>query len=291
LAIVADGGAMRGTYTGGAMVALDLAGASQIFDLAFATSAGSINTAHFLTGRAPFKAATYYRSLADGRFFSPWRIMRPLDIDFVFDVVLKKEFPLEMERLDESPTPFKVAVLNADTGVAEMRPVTPNSGWEWQTLKAAVAMPVVYNRRIPLPGGRFVDGGSAIPYPLLPAIESGATDILVLLGRNAEVLEPPLPAFELVLWSVVFARGRRGVNSVFHNWLPTIRGLNDIAVGRKKSSDARICCIFPTSPKVVSATQDITLLREGCIEMARETLDILQHPHDQFNELVAGNII
>lgn len=273
------------------MVGLDIAGACQVFDAAYATSSGSINAAHFLSGRSPYKAATYYRSLADGRFFTPWRLHRPLDIDFVFDVVLKQEFPLEMEHLAQSPTPFEVVVLNVDTGQAEMRPITVNSGWEWETIKAAVAMPVVYNRLITLPGGRFVDGGSAIPYPLYAAVEAGATDILVLLGRNAQLLEPRLPSVELILWALVFARNLPRVRAIHRNWLPTIRELNDIAVGRKKINGVRICSIFPTNPKVVSHTQDKNLLYQGCVEMAREVLDQLNHSHDHLEKFLADKII
>src|SRR4051794_25502615 len=65
IALVVEGGSMRGVYTAGALVALHIMGLWKLFDNAYGTSAGAANTAHFLSGAGHLKADSYYRVLAD----------------------------------------------------------------------------------------------------------------------------------------------------------------------------------------------------------------------------------
>lgn len=292
LGLVVEGGAMRGTYSGGSLLGLHLLGAGSIFDTAYATSAGAINVAHFLSGVGHLKAGTYYKALADGRFYNPWRLRMPVDIDFVFDVVLKKEIPLEMERTAKSGTAFKVAVLNYNDGSSEMKTISGSDQQAWDTLKAAVAMPVVYNRKIPLPGGRYVDGGMTVPYPLKEAIRDGMTDIIVLLCQDPRSPVRPRGLFQYMLWSMLFARWRPDLIRAFENWRPTITGLNGIVSGTEAVPDgARILAIYPTRPRVNSSTMDQRLLRAGCIEMATEVLGVFGSPTDSLKALTRDGVI
>src|SRR5690349_17309647 len=82
LAVVVEGGSMRGVYTAGSLLALHIIGLWDLFDNAYGTSAGAANTAHFLSGVGDVKADTFYRILADGRFYNPRRLRKIVDIDF-----------------------------------------------------------------------------------------------------------------------------------------------------------------------------------------------------------------
>jgi predicted patatin/cPLA2 family phospholipase len=283
---------MNGSYTGGSLLGFHLLGACRIFDAVYATSAGAINSAHFLSGVGHLKAATYYKALADGRFYTPWRIQMPVDIDFVFDVVLRKEIPLEMDRVANSNTPFKVAVLNCEECAGEMKTVSGTGDLAWNTLKAAVAMPVVYNKKIRLPGGLYVDGGMAIPYPLLEAINDGMTDLVVLLGRNPTQREHSRGLFQYLMWSIFFANGNQKMIAVFDTWLSKIRLLDSMSTGEQSSArQVRMLVIGPTNPTISIATQDRRLLREGTIMMAREVLQIFNCPQGGLDALIRDGTV
>ncbi|OYW30768.1 MAG: hypothetical protein B7Z47_03150 [Chthoniobacter sp. 12-60-6] len=292
LGLVVEGGAMKGAYTGGSLLGLHLLGTTPIFDGVYATSAGAINAAHYLSGEGHRKAATYYKALADGRFFNPWRLMMPVDIDFVFDTVLRQELPLEMERVAASNTPFKVALLNCEDAVGEMKSISGVDALAWDTLKASVAMPVVYNKKITLPGGTYVDGGMVIPYPLEQALADGMTDVVVLLCRNPSLGMRPRGLFQYLMWSLVFAKGNPKMIKVFEDWLPTIRRLDSIAMGQHKAAEnVRILSIGPTNPKIRTGTQNRTLLRDSSIEMTLETLALFGKDDSSLLELMhAGHI-
>lgn len=283
---------MRGTYTGGALLGLHLLGAASVFDAAYATSAGAINVAHFLSGVGHLKAATYYKALADGRFYTPSRLSKPVDIDFVFDVVLRKEIPLEMERVALANTIFKVAVLNCDDACGEMKTISGTDQLAWDTLKASVSMPVVYNQKIRLPGGEYVDGGMAIPYPLNEAIRDGMTDIVVLLSQNPNLPVYPRGLFQYLMWSIFFARWRMDLIRVFEGWRPTIMKLNDMVTGKEKPPEGvRIFAIYPDRPTIRSSTQDRTLLRQGCIEMTEKVLRAAGASTDSLKALIQQGIL
>lgn len=292
LAVVVEGGAMRGTYTAGSLLAFHLMGAVDIFDAVYATSAGAMNAAHFLSGVGHLKAATYYRALADGRFYNPWRLSRPVDVDFLFDVVLRKEIPLEMDLLAKSKTTLKVAMLNYDDAVGEMKIISAKDQSAWNTLKAAVAMPVVYNKTISLPGGRYVDGGMVIPYPLMQAIDDDMTDLVVLLSRDPSKPAQPRGLFQYILWSLVFAKGRQNLIRLLERWHLRARELDGMVTGKiAPPPGVRILCIAPSNPRVSSSTQNRSLLRDSCIRMTKETLDLFGSSQKPLQTLIDQGIL
>src|SRR5260370_33183543 len=81
LAIVVEGGSMRGVYTAGSLLALHFMGLWNLCDSAYGTSAGAVNTAHFLSGMGHLKADTFYRLLSDGRVYNPRRLRNIVCID------------------------------------------------------------------------------------------------------------------------------------------------------------------------------------------------------------------
>lgn len=292
LALIVEGGAMRGTYTGGSLLGLHLVGAKDIFDTVYATSAGAINAAHFLSGKGHLKAATYYRALADGRFFKPWRFPRPVDVDFVIDTVLRKEIPLEMDLVAASGTPFSVAALNCLTGKGEMLPIIGNDETTWSTLKAAVAMPVVYNKTILINNTPYVDGGIAIPYPLMEALQDEMTDVLVLLSRDPRSRPRPRGLSQYLLWSIFFANWETHLIETFERSHTVQAQIDSVSTGtRLKQFQSNILTIFPESPKVNSSTMDKVLLREGCIDMARKVMEMFGVPGYALDALIRDKII
>lgn len=292
LALVVEGGAMRGVYTGGALVGLHLLNATQVFDVVYGTSSGAVNAAHFLSGLGHLKAATYYRALVDGRFFNPWRLHRAVDVDFFVDQVLRKMIPLELDRVLTARTPLMIALLNCTEGRGEVIALPDHLPDAWKVIKASVAMPVLYNQTISINGKRYADGGLAIPFPLLAAIEDGSTDLLVLRSRDPRVTVRQNPPIFRILYSWMFAHGNKELINAYDTWPDTLTRLGKMAAGDLEVKPGlRIATLSPDAEDVKSGTMDAALLRRACHQMAREMLKLFEADEKEFDALVAQNIV
>src|SRR5262245_19667253 len=86
IAVVLEGGGMRGVVSAGMTAALERLGLTRCFDLVVGSSAGALNAAALLGGVARPAAAMYHTVLASRRFVNPVRLLfgKPaLDVRFV----------------------------------------------------------------------------------------------------------------------------------------------------------------------------------------------------------------
>jgi hypothetical protein len=104
LALVLEGGAMRGAALGGGVVALAHLGLTDIFDEVYATSAGAIIGSYFLSHQADLGITIYFDDLTTGRFINPRRPWKVMDLDYVFDEIVTSKKPLDTPRLLNSPS-------------------------------------------------------------------------------------------------------------------------------------------------------------------------------------------
>ncbi len=275
LGLIVEGGAMRGVYTAGSLLGLHQLGANHVFDAAYGTSAGAINAAHFLSGEGPNKVSTYYKVLTDSHFYNPKRIHKILDIDYFVDEIMKKEMPLELDKLRQNPTPLKIGVLNWNKARAEVFPFPDSDDEAWSLLHACVSLPVLYNRRIPFRGQLYADGCMAVPFPLRQAIDDGMTDLLVLLTHDP--IAPPAPRHRATraLYKTFFAKGRRDLMEIFDSWPETMHNLQRQISGMVPlPRPMKIAVIAPRWELIGRTAMDSDLLRENCAEMADMVLEI-----------------
>ncbi len=174
---------MRGVLSAGALFALDTLGYRDCFDAIFATSAGSVNAAYFLSGQGALGITVYFEDLNDSRFLNPWRFWKILDVDYVYDEVVKKTKPLNEGAIRKAKTTFFVTVTDVNSGANVLYDVTHSNESIPLLLKASSALPVLYNRTVQVNGSLFVDGGVSGGPPLDCAIKLGFTDILFLPTR------------------------------------------------------------------------------------------------------------
>jgi predicted patatin/cPLA2 family phospholipase len=76
VALVIEGGGMRGVVSAGMTAALERLGLTPCFDLVVGASAGAINGAALLAGVAREGAAMYHGPLASRSFVNPARVLR-----------------------------------------------------------------------------------------------------------------------------------------------------------------------------------------------------------------------
>ena len=293
LALVVEGGAMRGVYAAGTLLALHLLGHRDTFDDLFGSSGGAVSGAHFLSGLGHAKAATYYRWLDGSKFIKPLRLGKIVDIDYLADDVLTRLDPVEVERVNESRTTLWVAMLNEQTAEIEIRDPRRDGIPLLSALKAAVALPVLYRRTVVIGSEAYLDAGCVQPYPLQAAIAAGCTDILVVSARPASYRSKPLrwwtrrrpqPECRARQRADFVRSSRRARNSR----MPSA----SVAEGTvPPGADVNIATLAPAVSRIGKITTNANLLRSEMIGMCRHVLGVFGAPDDELLQLIAEDVV
>jgi predicted patatin/cPLA2 family phospholipase len=193
LALVIEGGGMRSVCSGAGAAALAQLGLSAAFDEVYATSAAVMNASYFLSDQPLLGMSVYFENCRNGRFKNPWRFWKVIDVDYIIDRVAAVEKPLDVNRVMASPSTLYISVCDSRTGEIVNVNTRTASTPLLDVCRAAMAIPVFYNRTVPVEGRPCIDSGTVLPFTLQQAIDSGCTDILVLLTRPAQFVErrPP----------------------------------------------------------------------------------------------------
>lgn len=186
LALVVEGGAMRGVVSSAMLWALEDAGFLPCFDLAVGCSAGAMNATSFLAGVAGGCTREYAGAYCSPRFIRPARALlgRPvIDLEYSLDFsstildtgrfqrVLESSIPLHCVATDVDQA--RRAVLGDFRDLDELR----------HALMASSCMPLVAGKPIEFRGHRYLDGGITEAIPFASARELGATHALVVQTR------------------------------------------------------------------------------------------------------------
>jgi predicted patatin/cPLA2 family phospholipase len=186
VALVLEGGGMRGVVSAGMTAAIERLGMTEAFDLAVGASAGALNAAALLAGVARGCTAAYSGAFAGPAFINPARLLvgRPaIDVRFV---LRHADGGLDAERHERTiASPVALSCVAVDVETAE---IVEFSGMRtrndlWAALLATSRMPWVGGRPVRVAGRRYLDGGLADAIPLDVALSHGATHALVLQTR------------------------------------------------------------------------------------------------------------
>jgi predicted patatin/cPLA2 family phospholipase len=190
VALVLEGGGMRGVVSAGMTAALERLGLTDSFDLVVGSSAGALNGAAVLAGVARPAAAMYHGVLASRRFVNPARLLfgRPaLDVRFV---LAHANTDLDADRHTRTlGSPIELHTVALDVESAEPVEFTGMRTKDelWQVLLATTRMPWVGGDPVEIAGRRYIDGALTCPIPLDTAIRAGATHLLALQTRPVGV--------------------------------------------------------------------------------------------------------
>ena len=186
LALVIEGGGMRGVVSAGMTAALERLGLTKCFDLVVGASAGAINGAALIAGVARHGPATYSGPLASRSFVNPARVLRGgpvIDVDYVLNYASSDLDAARHERVLASP----IALHCVAVSVESARPVDI-SGMRskrelWEALLASSRMPWAGGPPVEIAGRRYIDGGIGSAIPVAEAVAGGATHVLALQTR------------------------------------------------------------------------------------------------------------
>lgn len=186
VALVLEGGGMRGVVSAGMTAALERLGLTPCFDLVVGSSAGALNGAALIAGVARHGAATYHGPLASLSFVNPARVLRGrpvIDVGHILAYASAQLDGARHERVLASPIELHCIAVSVETAepvdLSGMRSMPELL----DALLASSRMPWAGGAPVEIAGRRYLDGGLAAPIPVAEAIAAGATHVLALQTR------------------------------------------------------------------------------------------------------------
>jgi predicted patatin/cPLA2 family phospholipase len=290
LALLVEGGGMRGVCSAGGLVALDAMGFRNVFDQIYATSAGAMNVAYMLAGQAVFGIQIYYKEINNGKFINFWRLSKVVNIDFIFDTVVTQIRPLNTARVLEAPCEFLVTVLDKDSAETVVLRTTDYPQEILALLKATTALPVVYNRSVQIGSRHYIDGGLGSPVPLDHAIQRGCTDLLVFLTRPPSYVSAMPEWWERRLFSRLCSSKNPMLQQAFERSHEDSNTCRDLCMGKghpPQGVNIATFCPAETDTRLTRLTRDGRLLKNSAVEMALTTLRQFGGSPDLIADLIA----
>jgi predicted patatin/cPLA2 family phospholipase len=194
VALVIEGGGMRGVVSAGMSAAIEQLGLRDAFDEVHGASAGAFNATFLLGEQAAYLATLYQFGFGDPRFVSFLRALRggpAFDMDHVINHVWTRERPLRFDAVLSSGIDLHCTATDAE-GAAIVDLTDLRSQEEiCCALRASGRLPWLAGGPVSFRGMRLLDATLAEAIPLQVA-RARATDLLVLLTRPLGVGHTPL---------------------------------------------------------------------------------------------------
>ncbi|MET0771150.1 MAG: patatin-like phospholipase family protein [Solirubrobacteraceae bacterium] len=208
VALVLEGGGMRGVVSAGMTAALERLELTPCFDLVVGASAGAINGAAFLAGAAQRGAAAYWGPLASRSFVSPMKVVRRkpvIDVKQILDLAAGLD-AAGHERVIASGAELHCVAVDVETARTDTLSGMRSQDELWRALLASSRMPWAGGEPVEVRGRRYLDGGMASPIPVQEALDAGATHVLALQTRPFGV--PRRSAIRVADWFIERHLGR-----------------------------------------------------------------------------------
>lgn len=200
--LVIEGGGFRACYAAGAVYELLKSAPNLHFDVVAANSASVCTAAYFVTRQIGEmeKIRIGGGILSSPKLLNFWRVpiawhKSLIDLEFLFEDLLIKQFPLDLEALKKSPTELYVTVMHYKSG---RRSEFSNRDPEiLEAMKASCAVPWAYKEKIMIRGERYFDGFYD-SIPLRIAKEKKCDEIWVISTRPTGYRKGKLKLFEKI---------------------------------------------------------------------------------------------
>ncbi|RDI51058.1 putative patatin/cPLA2 family phospholipase [Nocardia mexicana] len=189
LAVVIEGGSSRGVYSHGMVAALEELGLLRCVDAVYGSSAGALNGAWLLCGRAA-EARRAWRDDIIRRVIAPARALRGgrvVDTRYLVHTVYERLVPMDFPAILANPVTFHPIGTDTASGAAvDLRPHITDVATLQRALRATTCLPILAGRSVALADRRYVDAGLSESIPIRTALAQGATHALVLRTRRTD---------------------------------------------------------------------------------------------------------
>ena len=197
LALVIEGGGMRGIVSAGMVAALEYLGVRPTLDAVYGTSAGAINGAYFVANQAAYGTTIYYENINNSHFLDLKRLLtrQPImSLEFLLDHVARKEKVLDTERIMLSDVPLYAVASSISQYKSAALSGFSSSGDVIEALRASAHSPCS-RRTVHYGDDDYLDGSLFESIPYESAIRGGCTHLMVLLTRpeGAPATAPRFP--------------------------------------------------------------------------------------------------
>ena len=200
IALIIEGGGMRGIISAGMALTLDELGLVPAFDAVYGASAGAITGAWLLSrpeGLRGWAEPAYAKTLI--RRSALLRGRPVADIRALIEDLYQTTFPMDFAAVLASPVELHPLATDAATGQStDLRPFIGNPAELRLALRASAALPLLAGPPVEFAGRRFYDAGVSESVPYRTALAQGATHLLILRSRRApapspDASRPPVP--------------------------------------------------------------------------------------------------
>ncbi|HEY5429934.1 MAG TPA: patatin-like phospholipase family protein [Solirubrobacteraceae bacterium] len=194
IALVIEGGGMRGVVSAGMTAAIEQLGLTDTFDEIHGASAGAFNGAFLLAGQAAYLAALYPHGFGNPAFVGLRQLLRGraiFDMDYVIGEVWRRQRPLRVDAILSSP--IELHCTATDVASATIIDLTHlGDGDEVRcAMRASGRLPWLAGPPVEFRGRRWLDATLAEAIPIHSA-QTSATDLLVLQTRPHGIQHTPL---------------------------------------------------------------------------------------------------
>jgi predicted patatin/cPLA2 family phospholipase len=219
VALVVEGGAMRGIFAAGVLDAFHEA-SFRPFDLAIGTSIGASNILSYLARQHGRARRCFLDQMSRPEFIDWRRGLRGghfMDLDWVWDAITRED-PLDCAAAAKSGVDYALVATCVASGEAVY--LEPGADEMLDALKASCALPLLYRSEVPHDGRRLVDGGISDPIAVREAYRRGARTIVVIRSRTASYVRKR--GLEIAL-SQLFLRNKPGLVRAYERSLEVYR--------------------------------------------------------------------
>lgn len=220
LALVVEGGSSRGAYSSGMTIAIERNGLLPLFDAVYGSSAGALNAAWMLCGRAESTIHAWWDPTIMRSTISPRRALRRqpvIDTHHLVHKVYTDVMPMGFREVLDNPVEFHPLATDAATGTSvDLHETLIDQGSLQVALRASTAMPLLTGPPIEIDGRRFIDAGVSEAVPVRTALAQGATHIVALRTKRSDEVPTPPSTAERILLSRWFAKHAPGA---FGTWV------------------------------------------------------------------------
>lgn len=220
LVLLIEGGSSRGAYSSGMTVAIERLGLLPMFDAVYGSSAGALNAAWLLCGRAESTMHAWWDRSIMGTTINPRRLLRGqpvVDTSYLIHTVYTEIMPMGFQEILDSPVGLHPIATDALTGEAvDLHDQIRDQSSLQATLRASTAMPLLAGEPVEINGRAFVDAGLSEGTPVRTALAQKATHIVALRTRRTDETQSAPSRGERLLMSRWFARYAPGA---FYPWM------------------------------------------------------------------------
>lgn len=213
LALVLEGGAMRGVITGGFVSELERHELLGAFDLLVGSSAGACAAAYFQAGLAQQGTSIFYEDINNTKFINPLRFFSSpptVDTSYLIDDVMVNQKPLVWGAShveDVGKTLPELHIVTSEVGSGNTHTISNPSSVKdtLEAMRASIRIPILGGKPVEWAGHKLVDGAMGAPAPVEEAILLGSTHVLTCYTRKKQSKYSLLDRLDVAISPIVLS--------------------------------------------------------------------------------------